>query len=143
MKERLEHHIKSKPIEFDWFSPFEPWKTVNFGVFSYLLAAGELELGPPESLDDGILVLVVGSDRHERLSDANASDETLGFAKGTPHSSLKPIGSGTRQHLVDPQNMERMDSNPDVELILGRVLHHVLKENRFQSSHRITGFDFG
>ena len=116
----------------------QKWQVL--AVFSYLLAAGELELGPPESLDDGVLVLVVSPDRHERLSDANASDETLGFAKGTPHSSLKPVGSGTRQHLVDSQDMERMDSNPDVELILGRVLHHVLKnkQTRFQSSHRIT-----
>ena len=34
-----------------------------------LLAAGELELGPRERLDDGILVLVVGAHRHQRLPD--------------------------------------------------------------------------
>ena len=93
----------------------------------YLLPAGELELGPPEGLDDGGLVLVVGSHAHERLSDPDASDGALGLAESAPHPRLETIGAGARQHLVDAQHVKRMDADSDVELILGRVLHHVLK----------------
>ena len=37
-----------------------------------------------------------------------------------------PISACTRQHLVDTEHVEWMYSNPHVELILSRVLHHVL-----------------
>ena len=40
---------------------------------------------------------------------------------------LESIGSGAGQHLVDAEDVERVDSNADVELVLGGVLHHVLK----------------
>ena len=95
---------------------------------AHLLAAGELELGPPECLNDGILMLVVSPDRHEGLSDVDASAHTLGFAKGTPHSGLEPISPSARQHFVDPEHVEGVDTDLDVELILGGVLHHVLQE---------------
>lgn len=37
-----------------------------------------------------------------------------------------PISSGTRQHLVDSDDMEWMNSHTDVELILAAVFHQVL-----------------
>lgn len=50
----------------------------------------------------------------------------------------KPL-TGTRQHLVDPDHMVRMNAYADVELILGRVLHHVLEtresKHQLQSAH--------
>merc|ERR1712243_340579 len=91
-----------------------------------LLTAGELELGSPEGLDDGILMLVVGPDRHQGLSDVDTSDGSLGLAESSPHSSLQTISACARQHFVDAENVEGMDTDLDVELILGRVLHHVL-----------------
>ena len=100
------------------------------------MAAGELELGPPESLDDRVLVPVKGPDGHQRLADVNASHGALGLAEGTPHSGLETIGAGTGQHFVDAQHMVGMDADPDVELILGRVLDHVLE----QKYHTSIGF---
>ena len=97
-------------------------------IVTHLLASGELELGPPECLDDGILMLVVSPDRHEGLSDVDASANTLGLAKGAPHSGLEPISPSARQHFVDPEDVEGVDTDLDVELILGGVLHHVLKD---------------
>ena len=97
-------------------------------IVTHLLASGELELGPPECLDDGILMLVVSPDRHEGLSDVDASANTLGLAKGAPHSGLEPISPSARQHFVDPEDVEGVDTDLDVELILGGVLHHVLEE---------------
>jgi len=91
-----------------------------------LLATGELELGPPECLDDGILMLVVGPDGHEGLADVDASDGSLWLAESSPHSSLQTISACARQHFVDAQNVEGMHTDLDVELILGCVLHHVL-----------------
>ena len=95
-------------------------------LLDYLLASRELELCPPECLDDGLLVLVVGPDRHQRLSDPDPGNGSLGLPEGTSHPGLEPVSSGARQHLVDPEHVVRMDTDADVELVLGRVLHHVL-----------------
>merc|ERR1719508_644679 len=54
-----------------------------------LLTAGELELGATESLDSLVLVFVGGTDRHEGLTDTDASNQTLGLAESSSHSSLK------------------------------------------------------
>lgn len=96
------------------------------------MATRELELCTPESLDNGILMPVIGPDGHQRLSNVDASHSTLGLAESTSHSGLETISAGARQHFVDAQNMVGMDTDPDVELILGCVLHHVLKMKIFQ-----------
>jgi len=91
-----------------------------------LLSTRELELGPAESLDGRSLVAVLGADGHDGLTDANASHGALWLAKGSSHSRLEPISSGTRQHLVDAHDVEGMQAYPDVEGILAAVLDHVL-----------------
>lgn len=37
-----------------------------------------------------------------------------------------PIGTGTRQHLIDANHMERMQTHADMELIFAAVLHQIL-----------------
>ena len=74
------------------------------------------------------LELVVGPDRDENLSDLDPGGGAVGLAEGASHSGLEPISSGTRQHFVDTQNVERVNPDPDVELILGGVLDHVLQK---------------
>ena len=91
------------------------------------MTSGELELGPPERLNDRVLVLVMSPHAHQGLSNTDAGHGAQGLAEGTSHPGLEPIGTGTRQHFVDPQHVERMDTDPDVELILGGVLDQVLK----------------
>merc|ERR1712080_296319 len=54
-----------------------------------LLPAGELEL-------------VVAPHGQKDLSNPDPSCGAVGFAIGTPHSSLEPISSSTGQHFVDP-----------------------------------------
>ena len=95
-------------------------------IVTHLLAAGELELGPPECLNDGVLMLVVSPDGHEGLADVDTGTDALGLAESTSHSGLQPIGAGARQHFVDAEDVEGVNADLDVELILGRVLHHVL-----------------
>lgn len=41
-------------------------------------------------------------------------------------SSHSPIGSSARQHLVDPENVERVDTDPQVEGILAGCLGDIL-----------------
>merc|ERR1719278_2282827 len=60
------------------------------------------------------------------LSNPHPSCGAVGLAIGAPHSGLEPISSGTGQHFVDPQHVERMDSHPNVEAFLAAVLDKVL-----------------
>merc|ERR1719320_749961 len=91
-----------------------------------LLASRELELGAPESLDAFSLELVVRSDRDEDLTDPDPGSSSMSLAKSSSHSSLEPISSCARQHFVDPEHMEGVHADPDVELVLAAVLHKVL-----------------
>lgn len=52
---------------------------------------------------------------------------------------LLPIGPSTRQHLVDAQYMERMETYPEVELVFAAVLHHVLVGTDAASLQSLTG----
>ena len=91
-----------------------------------LLSAGELELGSSQSLNgDGGLVLS-GSDRHQHLTDVNASSNHHGLTEGTSHTGLESIRTGTRKHLVDSDNVIRMSTDSQVEEILTGNLDHVL-----------------
>merc|ERR1712058_148627 len=91
-----------------------------------LLPARELELAPPQGLDNLGLELVVAPHREKDLSNPNSSCGSMSFAVGSPHSGLEPISSSTGQHFVDPKHVERMDANPDVEAFLATVLDEVL-----------------
>lgn len=42
-----------------------------------------------------------------------------------PECEHLPVSSSTGQHLVDPQDVERVDTYPHVELVLAHVLDHV------------------
>ena len=71
------------------------------------------------------LGLVVGPDRDENLANLDSGGGTVSLAEGASHSSLEPIGSGTGQHFVDPEDVEGVDPDPDVESILAAVLDKV------------------
>merc|ERR1719158_87067 len=90
------------------------------------LTAGELELGAPQSLDDVSLELVVRSHTHEDLTNLDTSSGAVSLAESSPHSSLEPISSGTGQHFVDAENMEGVNTDPDVEPFLAAVLDEIL-----------------
>jgi len=91
-----------------------------------LLTTGELELGSPESLDNLILVYILGADRQDDLSNVNACHGSQRLAIGPTHSSLEPIGPSAGQHLVDADDMEGVQANSHVESILAGELDQVL-----------------
>lgn len=98
----------------------------HFSINTDLLSSWVLELGPPQSLNNLLLVSVLGTDGHDDLTDVDTSNGSLGLTKSTSHSSLEPISSSTGQHFVDPNDMEGMWSDPHVESILTTVLDKIL-----------------
>ncbi|KAH3660248.1 hypothetical protein OGAPHI_007453 [Ogataea philodendri] len=91
-----------------------------------LLLTWELVSGSSQTLNDNILVGVLGSDREQNLSDINTGSQTVWLTPGTSHTLLQSIGTGTRQHLVDSQNVVRVHSHSHVERISTRHLGDVL-----------------
>lgn len=68
---------------------------------------------------------VAGTARQDDLADVDTSDKAVGLAEGTTHTSLKSIGTGTRQHLVDTDDVVRVGADAEVEGFLSGGLHHV------------------
>jgi hypothetical protein len=69
---------------------------------------------------------VTGTDRHDDLTNVDTGDSAVGLAPGTTHTSLKSIGTGTRQHLVDTDDVEWVGADTEVESFLSSDLNKVL-----------------
>merc|ERR1712099_63343 len=104
-----------------------------------LLATGKLELGTSQSFNGSWFVVVFASNRHQGLAYVDTSNGSLGFSISTSHSSLEPISSGTRQHFVDADNVEGMDTHTNVEGILASNLGHVLVGTNTSSLQSFSG----
>lgn len=91
-----------------------------------LLLTWELVSGSSQTLDNNVPVGVLGSGGHEDLTDSDSSGQTVRLTPGVSHTLLQSISTGTRQHLVDSQDVEWVDSHSQVERIstgnLGDVL---------------------
>jgi len=104
-----------------------------------LLSTGELVSRSPESLENDGLVALLASDGKDDLTDVDSSDTTVRLSPSTSHTLLKPIGSGTGQHLVDSDDVEGVGPDPQVERVLSRGLDDVLvaaNSGSFQSLGR-------
>jgi hypothetical protein len=85
-----------------------------------------LVLATPQSLESVGAERVLCPERHEDLADVHTSDKAVGLAESTTHTGLKPISSSARQHLVDTDDMVRVDADTEMERFLSSSLHHVL-----------------
>ena len=72
------------------------------------------------------LKLVVGPHGDQDLADLDAGRGAVSLAEGSPHSGLEPISSGAGQHFVDPEHVEGVDPDADVEGVLAAVLDEIL-----------------
>jgi len=91
-----------------------------------LLPAGELVLRAAESLDGGGAVSIPGADREDDLANVDTGNSAVRLAKGTTHSSLQPIGTGARQHLVDTDDVVWVSADAEMETFLAGNLDEVL-----------------
>lgn len=69
---------------------------------------------------------VTSTDRHDDLADVDTGDSAVGLTPGTTHTSLKSIGTSARQHLVDTDDVVRVDTDTEVETLLTGGLDEVL-----------------
>jgi hypothetical protein len=70
-----------------------------------LLATRELVLGSAESLESGSTVGITSSDTQDDLTNVDTGNSSVGLSPSTTHSGLQSIGAGTRQHLVDSDDV--------------------------------------
>jgi hypothetical protein len=91
-----------------------------------LLPAGELELAPPDGLDDVGLVAVLAPHREQDLADADSGGNADGLPVRVAHPAGQPVGAGAAQHLVGAEDVEGVGPHPDVVGVLPNVLGQVL-----------------
>jgi hypothetical protein len=91
-----------------------------------LLSTWELELGSSEGLDGNGSLVLSSSDRHKNLTNINSSGNHGWLTEGSSHTSLESIGTSTRKHLVNSDDVVWVSSNSQVEEILTGDLDHVL-----------------
>lgn len=104
-----------------------------------LLATRELVLGTAESLNDNSLVGILGTDGNQGLANGNTGNGTIRLTESTSHTSLQTIGTSAGQHLVDTQDVERMDTNAKMEGVLTAGLGDVLVGTDTGSLKRLAG----
>jgi len=90
-----------------------------------LLAAGELVPSTAKSFHDDGGVGVLASNGQDDLSNIDSCNGTIGFAPGATHTSLESISSSTAQHLVNPNDMEGVHTDTEMERILSAGLGDV------------------
>lgn len=90
-----------------------------------LLATGELVHGAAEGLNGGGTVGITGANAEEDLANVDTSNDAVGLTEGATHTGLESIGSGTRQHLVDTDDVEGVGADAEVETLLTGDLDEV------------------
>ncbi|KAL6036517.1 hypothetical protein STEG23_003905 [Scotinomys teguina] len=63
----------------------------------------------------------LGADEHDDLADENPGHCALGLPKGTMHTCLEPVSPSTGQHLVDSDDMERVEPHSNMKAINNSV----------------------
>lgn len=104
-----------------------------------LLSTGELEFTSSESFNSMGNVLFSKSDGVEDLVDLNSGDFTGGFTEGTSHTSLESIGTSAGKHLVNSDNVPRVNSASKMETFLTALLDQVLVGSNTSSFHGFGG----
>ena len=69
---------------------------------------------------------VASADRHDDLANVDTGDGAVGLAPGTTHTGLQSIGTSARQHLVDADDVVRVDADAEMESFLSSNLDEVL-----------------
>jgi len=68
---------------------------------------------------------ITSSDTQDDLTNVDSGDGSVGLSPSTTHSSLKPIGTGARQHLVDTDDVVWVSADTKMETFLSGNLYQV------------------
>ena len=79
-----------------------------------------------QSLDNDSLVSILASHGQQDLTNVDTSDCSVRLSISTTHTSLESICTSARQHLVDSDDVVRVDTDSQVEGILSGGLDNVL-----------------
>jgi len=107
-----------------------------------LLATRELVLRSAESLESGSTVCdnvrcislkmlscrltgITSADAQDDLTNVDTGNSSVRLSPSTTHSSLQSIGTGTRQHLVDTDDMVWVGADTEMETFLSCNLNQV------------------
>ena len=71
-----------------------------------------LVLRPPQSFNCRCTVIVTSSNGENDLPDINTGDRSVGLSPSSTHTGLKPVRTGTGQHLVDTGDMVGVSTIP-------------------------------
>lgn len=99
-----------------------------------LLATGELVHGATESLDGGGTVGITGANTDEDLTDVYSGDDTVGLSEGTTHTSLEPISSSARQHLVDSDDVVGVSADAEMETFFTGHFDEISRRSQYMHS---------
>ena len=105
----------------------------------HLLAARELELGTTEGFLGVGNILSLCSDGDEDGANVDTSRFTESLSVGVTHTGLKSISTGAGEHLVDTDDVPRMDSDSNVETFFTSVDLHVLVSSNTGSFEGLRG----
>ena len=106
---------------------------------SDLLTTGELEHRSSEGLLSVLNVGSIGSDGHEDWSDVYSCWTTVWLTVGLSHTLLESIGSSAWKHLIDSENVPRVNSHSHVESVLTCLGLHVLVSSNTGSFEGLRG----
>ena len=69
----------------------------------------------PRNGNERIHTIVTSANRQENLADVDTSNGSVGLAPRTTHTGLQPIGAGTRQHLIDADDVVGVGADAEME----------------------------
>jgi len=76
------------------------------------------------------LTIVTSSHGEENLANVHTGNGPVGLAPSSTHSSLQSIGSGTRQHFVDADDVVGVSADTEMETFFASNFHQVSMSHR-------------
>lgn len=98
----------------------------ELGGDEHFLSSREFHLGSSHSFQAVVDVGGVSSDGHQGLANLDSADLAVWLSEGSSHTRLESISTCAGEHLVDSDDVPRVDSDSHVEVVLTAGLDHVL-----------------
>ena len=102
------------------------FREAPLGRLHHLLATRELELGSAKCFDYMVGVGVLGADRDDGRSDADARRHFHGLAIGATHTRRQTIRTSTGKHLILANHVEWMGANAHMVTVFSAAFGEIL-----------------